>query len=69
VVLPFVIYALHDRRTAKPGSKTRHLRHHEVNKWVPPQMRGEHAIVPQPEDVLVQDDAHEAADTKRPSSA
>lgn len=56
VVLPFIIYALHDKKAhTHAGTQTRRLRHHEANKWVPPQMRGEHAIVSSPDDVLMQD--------------
>jgi glutamate:gamma-aminobutyrate antiporter len=62
VVVPFVIYALHDKRAHRtPGTRTRHLLHDEVNKFVPPQMRGEHAIVPGPEDVIDQEPSTDAA--------
>lgn len=65
-IIPFVIYALHDKEKHRSLVDARHLRHDEVNRWVPPQMRGEHAIVTQTEDVLNQD---EPPNEPRPSAA
>lgn len=55
LIIPFVIYALHDKTKHTRLVPARRLRHHEVNRWVPPQMRGEHAIQSAGEDVLGQD--------------
>ena len=55
LILPFVIYALHDKKKHPGTVPAKRLRHHEANRWVPPQMRGEHAIVSTDEDVLDQD--------------
>jgi amino acid transporter len=57
LILPFVIYALHDKKKHPGTVPAKRLRHHEANRWVPPQMRGEHAIVSGGEDVLDQDPA------------
>jgi glutamate:gamma-aminobutyrate antiporter len=55
LLIPFIIYALHDKKKHLRIVAARRLRHDETNKWVPPMMRGEHAILAKGEDVLGQD--------------
>lgn len=45
VVLPFVLYAVHDKSRHPHIRKPRHVRWWEVNKWVPPIARGHFALV------------------------
>ncbi|MCR5980496.1 glutamate:gamma-aminobutyrate antiporter [Gordonia jinghuaiqii] len=56
VALPFLIYAMHDKKLHTHFVLPRRLRHDEVNKFVPPIARGEHAIVTEGEDVMDQTD-------------
>ena len=60
VLIPFIIYALHDKKKHPRFVAALRLRHHEANKWVPPQMRGEHAIQSHGEDVLAQEEPGES---------
>jgi glutamate:gamma-aminobutyrate antiporter len=61
VLAPFVIYALHDKRKHTHFVAPRRLRSHETNVWVPPQMRGEHALQTSGEHVLSQEQDAPAA--------
>ena len=57
VIIPFVIYALHDKSEHKNVvPKVSRIKHCEVNSFVHPMARGEHHINPDPEDVMKQTD-------------
>ncbi len=60
VIIPFVIYALHDKSEHNDVTpKVKRIKHHEVNGFVHPIARGEHHINPSPEDVMQQADTME----------
>lgn len=70
VLLPFVIYAVHDKKTHPHFVEPIRLRHPDVNKFVPPIARGEHVMLTAGEDVLDQTDtARDNPDGPAPSAA
>ncbi|MGL4571020.1 MAG: glutamate:gamma-aminobutyrate antiporter [Clostridium sp.] len=59
LIIPFAIYALHDKKkhntlAAEPVPMT----HDEVNKFVPPALRGQHKIIPHPDDIMHQEESN-----------
>ncbi|MBY0757142.1 glutamate:gamma-aminobutyrate antiporter [Clostridium sardiniense] len=56
LILPFAIYALHDKSAHKSLKEPVALKADEVNKFVPPIARGQHQINPDPEDIMDQEE-------------
>ncbi|MGL5869549.1 glutamate:gamma-aminobutyrate antiporter [Clostridium chrysemydis] len=57
LIIPFAIYAVHDKSAHKKVKEPEVMTSDEVNKFVPPIARGQHRIMPEPEDYMNQDDS------------
>ncbi|WP_407440758.1 glutamate:gamma-aminobutyrate antiporter [Rhodococcus sp. (in: high G+C Gram-positive bacteria)] len=70
VLIPFIIYALHDKRSHPRLVEPIRQRYGEVNKFVPPIARGEHVMLTAGEDVADQTDyTKEGPDGPRPTGS
>ncbi|EFR95994.1 extreme acid sensitivity protein XasA, partial [Listeria ivanovii FSL F6-596] len=54
VLIPFIIYAVHDKKNIEPKNVT-HIDSNSINKFTHPRARGEHIINPDEKHIMNQD--------------
>lgn len=65
IIIPFVIYALHDKNEHKDIKENIiRIKHNKVNGFIHPMARGEHHIIPDEEDIMNQEEKDSTKSTR-----